>query len=343
MTKDELLEGLRATARAVAKDYLSREDFLRHGPGTKAAKSRAIRRHFDSWVEACAVAGVRSGPRGAASLKPNPGFSRDECLAELRRVAELTQRRDLTRPLFLAHARFGERPLVRHFGSWIGALKAAGLDHKRSNEPVPLPELAAHFLRAAIDLNRIPGVSQVARRAGRKEETLSTRFGGYAQFKRQAIEHLLASGHPIPPELEASFRAALDTLTPGSPSHASLTRPAPLHLHGRTLGFRAFAYAPTYENEVVSLFASVAHELGFEILCNRSAFPDCEARRRLPGRRKRFARCLIEFELTSADFKRHGHPSDGCDLIVCWEHNWPDCPLPVLELKEVIRRLPGWV
>ena len=96
MTKDELLEGLRATARAVAKDYLSREDFLRHGPGTKAAKFRAIRRHFDSWVEACAVAGVRSGPRGVASLKPNPGFSKDECLAELRRVAELTQRRDLT-------------------------------------------------------------------------------------------------------------------------------------------------------------------------------------------------------------------------------------------------------
>ena len=138
------------------------------------------------------------------------------------------------------------------------------------------------------------------------------------------------------------FRAELEKLTPASKSHASTAHPAPPHHHGRTLGFRAFPYAPTYENEVVSLFAAVAHELGFEILCNRAAFPDCEARRRIPGRRKRFVRCLIEFELTSADFKKHGHPADGCDLLVCWEHNWPECPVQILELREAIRGLPGW-
>jgi len=60
------------------------------------------------------------------------------------------------------------------------------------------------------------------------------------------------------------------------------------------------------------------------------------------GHRQRFARCLIEFELTSADFERHGHPTDGCDLSVCWEHNWHECPVQVLELQEAIRRLPGW-
>ena len=26
----------------------------------------------------------------------------------------------------------------------------------------------------------------------------------------------------------------------------------------------------------------------------------------------------------------------GCDLIVCWEHNWEECPLEVIELKTVI-------
>jgi hypothetical protein len=30
------------------------------------------------------------------------------------------------------------------------------------------------------------------------------------------------------------------------------------------------------------------------------------------------------------------HSLDGADLIVCWTHNWPECPLEVLELKSVI-------
>ena len=31
----------------------------------------------------------------------------------------------------------------------------------------------------------------------------------------------------------------------------------------------------------------------------------------------------------------------GCDLIVCWIHDWKDCPLEVRELKTAIEQLPG--
>jgi hypothetical protein len=30
------------------------------------------------------------------------------------------------------------------------------------------------------------------------------------------------------------------------------------------------------------------------------------------------------------------HDPKGCDLIVCWEHNWPECPLEVLELRAIV-------
>jgi hypothetical protein len=32
---------------------------------------------------------------------------------------------------------------------------------------------------------------------------------------------------------------------------------------------------------------------------------------------------------------------DGCDLILCWVHNWPECPisLEVIELSKEIKRL----
>jgi hypothetical protein len=47
----------------------------------------------------------------------------------------------------------------------------------------------------------------------------------------------------------------------------------------------------------------------------------------------------IEFEYESRNFLRHMHDPAKCDIIVCWEHNWPECPLEVIELKKEIGRL----
>jgi hypothetical protein len=26
---------------------------------------------------------------------------------------------------------------------------------------------------------------------------------------------------------------------------------------------------------------------------------------------------------------------NGCDMIICWKHNWPECPLEVVELSKL--------
>jgi hypothetical protein len=63
-------------------------------------------------------------------------------------------------------------------------------------------------------------------------------------------------------------------------------------------------------------------------------FPDCEAIREVaPGR---WQRVRVEFEYESRNFLRHLHDPNQCDLIVCWEHNWAECPLEVVELKKAI-------
>ena len=31
------------------------------------------------------------------------------------------------------------------------------------------------------------------------------------------------------------------------------------------------------------------------------------------------------------------HPAAHCDLIVCWTHNWKECPVEVLELSKLVR------
>ena len=82
------------------------------------------------------------------------------------------------------------------------------------------------------------------------------------------------------------------------------------------------------------LFGARARELGFAITRVQAGFPDCEAMREIEP--ERWQPRLIEVEYESRNFLTHGHPADGCDLIVCWRHNWPECPVEVLELKSEI-------
>ena len=122
-----------------------------------------------------------------------------------------------------------------------------------------------------------------------------------------------------------------------SPQYAQ-TPPAPIPerldpelLYAEPLNLSPLATAPQNEMGVVFLFGVMARELGFVVLKIRPGFPDCIALRRLESGKWQWVR--IEFEFESKSFVWHGHDPNECDLIVCWENNWPDCPLEVVELK----------
>ncbi|HEU4413177.1 MAG TPA: hypothetical protein VFT65_00235, partial [Candidatus Angelobacter sp.] len=107
-------------------------------------------------------------------------------------------------------------------------------------------------------------------------------------------------------------------------------------LYGTPLGHPAMTYAPTNEQGVVLLFGAMAVDLGYAVNRLQTECPDCEATRRVG--RDRCQRARIEFEFESRNFLLHLHRLEDCDLIVCWEHNWPECPLEVLSLKEVLEK-----
>jgi len=50
-------------------------------------------------------------------------------------------------------------------------------------------------------------------------------------------------------------------------------------------------------------------------------------------------RVMLEFERDSRNFLLHKHDPAKCRLIVCWRHNWPECPLEVIELRSLIKSL----
>jgi len=108
-------------------------------------------------------------------------------------------------------------------------------------------------------------------------------------------------------------------------------------MYGRMMRPYPLICAPINEMGVVFLFGAVAERLGFWVLRIQTEFPDCEALRLVDEERCQLVK--IEFEQESRNFLKHMHKVDECDLIVCWKHNWPECPLEVVELRELLPKL----
>ncbi len=111
---------------------------------------------------------------------------------------------------------------------------------------------------------------------------------------------------------------------------------------GRKIDYPGLTYAPINEGGVILLFATMNSndELGFSVESIADAFPDAlvvDYR----ANRDRGVKKYIEFEFVSSNFTKHGHDPAKCDIIVCWEHDWSDCPpnLEVIELKSMIKKL----
>jgi len=105
---------------------------------------------------------------------------------------------------------------------------------------------------------------------------------------------------------------------------------------GELINFRGLIWAPVNEQGVVFLFGMIARELGMYVELLRPGYPDCSAKRYIG--KGRWEEVRIEFEYCSSHFK---HEPSECDMIVCWEHDWNECPksIEVIELKEEIKRL----
>ena len=94
--------------------------------------------------------------------------------------------------------------------------------------------------------------------------------------------------------------------------------------------------APVNELGVMVLFGMVAAGLGLQVESVQGKFPDCIAKRQVAPGKWQYLR--IEFEYESKNFKLHGHDPKGCDMIVCWRHNWKECPeeIEVVELSRLV-------
>src|SRR6266852_4761393 len=225
-------------------------------------------------------------------------------------------------------------------GGWTEIRGLAGIDrHPNDKDPLSDEELLEEFHRVVSKLGAIPSWPRLASLATFGSDTLRTRFGGKAGTL-QRYREWLEKNHPESPLLQlVQIKSKHEIVTPvpaPNPLGAPQWTKGAGVVFGAPINFRGLRHAPTNEQGVVYLFGMVSSELGLIVEAVQSAYPDCEAKRCVDSRQNRWQRVRVEFEFYSSNFKDHGHDPAGCDLIVCWEHDWPDCPLEVVELRRVI-------
>jgi hypothetical protein len=279
-----------------------------------------------------------------ASYIKEQAVSQEEILEAIKKMAE-----ELGRAPSLPELRdktgISPRQVRRKFLNYTSALKACGLERGGAGYTTPMDALFKDWAELTRKLGRVPKINEYDMYAKYSSKPLVTRFGtwgdvpagllfaaeqqgwegGWEDVLEVARCHLRAAG-------KAVRRSRTANRTPNQPK---IMRDRPSY--GPPLMKVPLVYGPTNEQGVLFLFGSIAEDLGFVVTRVQIAFPDCEAMREVaPGV---WQPVDIELEQYSRNFVSHMHDPNKCDLIVCWENNWPECPLEVIELKTEFERL----
>jgi len=108
-------------------------------------------------------------------------------------------------------------------------------------------------------------------------------------------------------------------------------------LVGQPMELKVMRWAPTNEMGVVALFIEFRKELGFPFIeIIRTRFPDAVV---FEKSSRGHIRKYVEFEFKSSGYKSHLKSSRVCHYVVCWEHNWKECPIQVIELQKEIPKI----
>jgi len=286
---------------------------------------------------------------------PSPSTDPDAILAAVRHAVKAAGGKRVSLRSFVASSGIPLADVFRHYARWEDAIRAAGFDFRPVNELIAPQLLLADWGALARALQKLPSKSDYRARGKYSTRTLELRFGSWSAIPGAFLKYAdavpeWADLKMLIPKLNGKTgRPNRTSYTHGSqrkqPATRTRVRRAPSWakrscsgpIYGAPLDFGALRHAPVNEDGVIFLFGMMAERLGFLVEALRPNFPDCDAKRKINA--SEWQRVRIEFEYESRNFRDHGHDAAGCDLIVCWAHNWLECPVEVLALGEEIARM----
>ena len=229
----------------------------------------------------------------------------------------------------------------RCFANYSNALKECGIERGGPGYMASLDRLYLDFTGIVRKLGAVPTSAEYEIHSQYTSRPLVRRFGSWRKVAAGMLHFAEQAGiqeewQDVVEVLKNYCRRQAEksktSLTASSTTKSRILADRPVY--GPLLTRQPMANAPTNEMGVLYLFGAMAVKLGFCILWLGSEFPDGEALREVEP--DRWQRVRIEFEFQSRNFQYHGHDPAKCDLIVCWEDNWKESPLEVLELKGAV-------
>jgi hypothetical protein len=230
----------------------------------------------------------------------------------------------------------------KNFGNYTRLLSASGVERHGAGYTASLKSLFLDWARVVRATGKIPTIAEYELEGKFSIRPLIRRFRTWSETPAGLLEYARQEG------LEGEWKDVMEIITNHLEEEQRPTRtldsPTIMPSRPRVPKDEVVIYgepmhaplncAPTTENGVIFAFGTVAKDLGYSVSRIQTACPDCEALQRVGP--NRWIPRKIEFENESRNFLTHMHSLDDADLIVCWTHNWPECPLEVLELKSVI-------
>lgn len=346
MSKEEILVAIQSCSQK-----LGRVPTRRELEKMNAVRRGEIDRRFGSFGRAVLQAGLQP------DTKHRDGIGRGALLEDWAAVARRLGKAP-TRFEYIAEGRYSSTPFDRTWKRWshVAADFCRYAGEAPNNEWEDVVKLAEHrsdrsersdrsdlkltaakkneedgmiktaAATAGVDQQE-PGVGESAERDANKEDGVSAPEDGCSMG---VPESLAESTAPSPRPLwgletrEASLLRRKRTLLRDRP------------VYGAPAQAGWLAHAPLSEAGVAVAFGMMADLLGMQVVRVQTEFPDCEVLCEMePGK---WQRLRVEFEFESRNFVRHGHDADGCDIIVCWVHNWTACParIEVVELSRLM-------
>jgi hypothetical protein len=274
-------------------------------------RNEDVFRHFPRWEDALHASGFNI-------RRPNARIETESLLEDWAAVTRDLQRIP-TRNEYKVRGKFSARVVEARCGGW-------------RHVPAAFRSFAKNAPQWTGIIPLLPAQTPcTARKPRRMLPGKSGTIGN--QLRNTAASRLHArQGHPVPSAFIRRRRRFAS-----SRNQRGLQPRADIPICGDRLPFGLFLHAPVNESGVVLLFGAMAGRLGFLIESVRRGFPDCDAKRQVGP--NLWERVRIEFEYESRNFLHHKHSAEDCDLIVCWTHNWEDCPknLGVIALKEELK------
>lgn len=182
ISKDELINDLKAVSNTLCKSYISRSEYESNGKYSATPYLRC----FGSWINALSAAGLQTRRKKTDYLR----ISDESLIADIKRVAILLNKESVSTKDYSEYGTYKVQTILSRFDSWSKALSLSGLMPTVYKEIADI-ELFEEIERLWIIKGAQPTTTDIKNGLSKYSlNTFSRRFGGWRNALMAFLDYI---------------------------------------------------------------------------------------------------------------------------------------------------------